>query len=1123
MTSKPEPDKLGRNMKALPSNCQKLADGIQQSWNRAIPENDYIQLGTLRYGVRLSNTGLLEGAKAGHDDPVAEGNVRGSINSYEIANGGSSVHSVGGTSSISSGEQQNCCCIGSGGVEMPWTNTYSRTKLPVPSSLAKNRKSSPTASTPGTPTTPTAAATVGVDRQQHQQQMRYPPLAPGRSSNGNCQLSQSTLTHGHGSDDDRGTVSGLVGLGYSNGSAHKATITSNGSKSNHHNNNNNNSHSYHNSNTSCASANGGRGLVDHQQQRLLLEEQQDQQQEQEHQHETSPRCSTVVCCYSNSFRLASSQKKQPEQSPERTVPQSRNANRYQRQQRRDRTIEFPREPPGGRADGAGRRLEGDLEGAYDADGSTLVIADRANPFGGCESSGVSSGYRNDDGGDDLNLNSRTAPRQPQQLHQAGQQRWIPAQGGKDANINNFEKRKISSDPRAGGGAGNARGGERGVLRQKQPSFIGSDIGADELSSTSSSVSPRSASPSVQQAPAPGWCEPAPASTPQAHPPQVATPFGQRRRVLQPPSSLPVVKSYSFHRVDSVGPPTPRSPGQLFDSPAAVDFAGRNRSFRAANHARRLQYGYVEVDTSGTERQNGQGGGEGHHQPYHHSHVTRKSSLPVLGTSNGVASRYLHHHPLSGGVRSSSTDECYPFDKSTCEPECVLTPRSHRKHPCSDAINEIRLQSLNKYCNQLLSGLTGSQPNVRPIDELEDLCFIDSSDLSSTGDDTVRDDQATLVLSVGRGGRECRTQPSIITTTRSTVGEGGSLPATVVDNSGQTLVVASAGVGVGVDGTTNRNNYIDLSSDELGSVREATDSRQHNGHRPAVAASDRVQYDHNDSNASGDYQAVRYGEPRRALLGVLAIDAVDIDIDQRAASSVPSVGDRSHGNLPERLSDTNNNNRRNPSEGGAVERLQQQHQHHQQLQQQQKYTTRSSNNSAVKSVSVGGVGGGPGRPGGVGEQTLPGCASAADESCTSPYAAGKPLVVGYAATAASSDSSPVQHAGLNCFGRSNTLLHAAGGSTTADKSIMEKRNNTLDRLQRLVKKTTSGSAEKQNSSGPSGGGNAGAGGSKTERLRELTELLKGNRAPPVPPPRRPNMPTVLIEVLSDRTRPSPRPA
>lgn len=60
--------------------------------------------------------------------------------------------------------------------------------------------------------------------------------------------------------------------------------------------------------------------------------------------------------------------------------------------------------------------------------------------------------------------------------------------------------------------------------------------------------------------------------------------------------------------------------------------------------------------------------------------------------------------------------------------------------------------------------------------------------------------------------------------------------------------------------------------------------------------------------------------------------------------------------------------------------------------------------------------------------------------------------------------------------------------------MEKRSNTLDRLQKLVKKTTSGSSE-----GKSGDKHAST---KTERLRELTELLKGTRAPPVPPPRRP---------------------
>lgn len=61
-------------------------------------------------------------------------------------------------------------------------------------------------------------------------------------------------------------------------------------------------------------------------------------------------------------------------------------------------------------------------------------------------------------------------------------------------------------------------------------------------------------------------------------------------------------------------------------------------------------------------------------------------------------------------------------------------------------------------------------------------------------------------------------------------------------------------------------------------------------------------------------------------------------------------------------------------------------------------------------------------------------------------------------------------------------------------IMDKRNNTLDRLQKLVKKTTSGSSESKAVDKH--------GGTKTERLRELTELLKGTRAPPVPPPRRP---------------------
>uniref|UniRef100_A0A182NFZ3 DH domain-containing protein n=1 Tax=Anopheles dirus TaxID=7168 RepID=A0A182NFZ3_9DIPT len=600
MTSKPQPDKLGRNMKALPSTM----------WNRAIPENDYIQLGTLRYGVRLSNAGLLDGGKPGHVTDVPEGHSRASINSYEIPNGGdNSVHSVAGTtSSISSnGDKQNCCCIGSSGVEMPWTTSYTRTKLPVPSS-------------------------------------------------------------------------------------------------------------------------------------------------------------------------------------------------------------------------------------------------------------------------------------------------------------------------------------------------------------------------------------------------VATPFGQRRRVLQPPSSLPVVKSYSFHRVpaDAIGYSSPpvasRSPaGQLFDG-AALSSPGRNRSFRNANHSRRLQYGCLD-EPIGAEHRNGLAGGEPAGS-YLRANVTRKSSLPVLSSGGISAATSNGRYPnLPAGGRASTVDECYPFDKSSCQPECVLTPRSHRKHPCSDAINEIRLQSLNKYCNQLLSatGVTravtaapsntdanqwtpthGRARPARSIDELEDLSFIDSSDLSSAGDDinfgaalygTDHADYASY-------GRECRKQqqrkqrPSIITGGGGGAGTAGDEDGTVpVVDGGRALaaatstfaVAAGGGVGVVADGgETNRNNYIDSSSDELNSVCSGVEQL-------ALAC------------GGGGAESHRRNS------------------DQRWQSQQPVVV---------------------------------------------KYRTQCTRNDS----------------------------NASDDHQAARYC--------------------------------------------AELRIMEKRNNTLDRLQRLVKKTTSSSSDKQSSGGAGGSGNVGASGTtKTERLRELTELLKGNRAPPVPPPRR----------------------
>ncbi|XP_053670589.1 uncharacterized protein LOC128720910 [Anopheles nili] len=1065
MTAKPEPDKLGRNMKALPS----------AMWNRAIPENDYIQLGTLRYGVRLSNAGLLDAGKPGHVVDLAEGHSRASVGSYDIPNGGNGgTHSVTGTSSISSnGDRQNCCCIGSSGVEMPWTTSYARTKLPVPSSLAKNRKSSPLASP-----TVGASGVEGHQQQQQQQQLpRYPLSAANRTNNNGHGLSQSTQPHDRGSDDYTSESNSALGAGYTNGFTHKSS-----------------------SNTGSRSSNG-----EHRQ----LEPAEESTRHQD----TSPRCSTVVCCYSNSFGVGGGNKKQPAGSgdlqqcgsdiPDPVISSVGYVQQKQQQQQhqRNRSIGFSTTTLDRLRDGAGCDSTGGWLGArrtLTASGTRVgsELGDDTNEPDGDDdlsalvtttdgSDGTTSGrsYRN--GGDDLNLNSKNAPRHLHRSQQVPQgQRWQPGQGGaNDVNINNFEKRKISTEQHGIGGVGgvgsistsgfSARidrtggssggvsvgvGGGRNITKQNQSTPIG-DLCVDELSSTSS-LSPRSASPAVQHATTGCVLTPDSPTTGQLHPPPIATPFGQRRRALQPPSSLPVVKSYSFHRVpsDAFGTASPTttsgSPSHPLEGPT-VGYPALNRSFRNTNHSRRLQYGYVD-DVINSDRQNGT------------PPVTRKSSLPVLGSSGS-------HTPPGG--RS----------------------RSHRKLPCSDALNEIRLQSLNKYCNQLLgrgvvtftgadSGLStvaGSahdRVTARAIDELEDLSFIDSSDLSSTGDDG-----AVVEPPYTDGHRRAhqrKRHPSI----NATIVSDGNLPTTV---SGRTLASTGhpASGGCGSERIANRNNHADsTSSDDPNHVCSGVTqlTRRNSDHQwqqqPVAVLKYRAQCTRNGSNASDDYPAARYC----AELGVAG------------ASSQPNTGVSFHGVQAEPVDgvlsevvdtrgDTNNNYHRSNSD---VDSDQQQHQ-----QQQQKYTSTPANNSAGHSVRVGGVGVEPGRPGGVGEQTP-------DNSCTSPLShVGLRPPQGYASSGCPSpDGSP---AGLNCFGRSGTQLHGSGG-VAADRSIMEKRNNTLDRLQRLVKKTTSSSSEKPSNSASGAGSNAttGGGGSKTERLRELTELLKGNRGPPVPPPRRP---------------------
>ncbi|XP_058056101.1 uncharacterized protein LOC131207502 [Anopheles bellator] len=984
MTSKPEPDKLGRNMKALPASCQKLADGIQQSWNRAIPENDYIQLGTLRYGVRLSNTGLLDGGgKSTHQhqpmDDVPGSDSRGSITSYELATngdggrGGESVHSPGGSVSSSSGggggggEKPHCCCIGSSGVELPWTNTYARTKLPIPSGgAAKNRKSSPSASTASTAA---AAATVGgspvaasTDRasflDQQQRALRPLPLAPTGRSNGHVALSPSAHPYGHGSGD---TLS-LPG-GYSNG----------------HNSNNNGYHSISptGGSSSTSSVNGGRNADDPQQYPV---------------GDNSPRCSAVVCCYGTTTGSAKCkrQKRSPVADGADFTLQHHPHPHQHPHDRHDRSAIDERAWSGTASDRREPRLVRSSGECDDEGGSTAGGPDCGGGVG------ISSGslYR-PDGGGNLNLNPRNAP-QHQQLQQ--QARWRR----KDANINNFEKKRISSEPEEGcfGSIG------KGTVR-----LLAGEAGLSVVSAASppaSSCSPPSTGYPIQDPdpPSPGvWGAPSSDSV-----------VGQRRRVLQPPSSLPVVKSYSFHR-DRSGSP---GAGQLFESPLFDSFVGRNKSFRNANNARRLARPQAAVrdgpiDGAVAVARHTSDGVPSSLVPYRVS-VTRKSSLPSQPPGSGQTGQ------TAGG--RGSVDECYPFDKSTCQPECILTPRSHRKHPCSDAINEIRLQSLSKYCNQLLlAGATrqvvpeqpGGEfrrgPVPRTVDDLEEeIGYIDSSDPSpGIGDDRHNGHSLTVAASKHRRAgphpryhQQQQQHSSIIT--HSTVRIAAAIVSGGVD--GGTLPVTSPSVS-----DDHRNNYIDSSSDELSSVCSGFEqlARACSSGSTVPSRADEVdvrpyQASHSARNASNATTVDQYSESALPPTGIVSC----------ASGILVAYGCNSDDH----------------SSGSG-----------------------SSSSSSRATVNGG---------------------------------AGSPV------------SSSASHGGLNCFGRTaSSHFHAAG-----DKTIMEKRSsNTLDRLQRLVKKSTSGLNEKNSSSGT--GCPVSSSGGKTERLRELTDLLKGSgRAPPpVPPPRR----------------------
>jgi hypothetical protein len=113
--------------------------------SRAIPESSYIQLGTLRYGVRLSNPNLSQYSnnslaserQSVHSQQTQTSNLSlggPSSNARPTTNNNGSVNSTCNGSNCSNNSSQKssrCCCSN---LTMPWNSGggAARTRLPVP-------------------------------------------------------------------------------------------------------------------------------------------------------------------------------------------------------------------------------------------------------------------------------------------------------------------------------------------------------------------------------------------------------------------------------------------------------------------------------------------------------------------------------------------------------------------------------------------------------------------------------------------------------------------------------------------------------------------------------------------------------------------------------------------------------------------------------------------------------------------------------------------------------------------------------------------------------------------------------------------------------------------------------
>ncbi|CAD7093240.1 unnamed protein product [Hermetia illucens] len=136
---------------------RKVAERVQQ-WNRAIPESNYITLGTIRYGVRHSPGPLSLGLSAAAQPPAAATSTStsrtdlvGNDRSPSSEQRGEFPQAISAAATHSTALDTCCCLRPTSALNFPWvaagtqnSSASSRTKLPVPTSggncgAAKNR------------------------------------------------------------------------------------------------------------------------------------------------------------------------------------------------------------------------------------------------------------------------------------------------------------------------------------------------------------------------------------------------------------------------------------------------------------------------------------------------------------------------------------------------------------------------------------------------------------------------------------------------------------------------------------------------------------------------------------------------------------------------------------------------------------------------------------------------------------------------------------------------------------------------------------------------------------------------------------------------------------------------